>query len=35
MFENIVGLMNKGEHLNKYGIIKIVNFRAYLNNGLS
>lgn len=35
MFKNIVELMNKGEHLNKDGIIKIVNFRASLNKGLS
>jgi hypothetical protein len=27
--------MNKGEHLNKKGIIKIINLKAVLNKGLS
>jgi len=27
--------MNKGEHLNKEGLIKIVSLKAYLNKGLS
>jgi hypothetical protein len=34
-FFNIVELINKGEHLNKDGIIKIVNLKASLNKGLS
>ena len=35
LFKNIVGLMNKGEHLKKDSLIKIVNLRASLNRGLS
>ena len=35
IFKNIVELMNKGEHLNKDGLIKIVNLKASLNKGLS
>jgi hypothetical protein len=35
IFKNIVKLMNKNEHLNKNGIIKIVNLKASLNKGLS
>jgi len=34
-FKNIVELMNKGEHLNKSGLTKIINLKASLNNGLS
>jgi len=34
-FKNIVELINKGEHLNKNGIIKIINLKAVLNKGLS
>jgi LAGLIDADG endonuclease len=35
LFKNIVELVNKGEHLNKEGLIKIVNLKASLNKGLS
>jgi hypothetical protein len=35
IFKNIVKLMNKGEHLNKDGLIKIINLKASLNKGLS
>lgn len=35
IFKSIVELINKGEHLNKKGIIKIVNLKAFLNKGLS
>lgn len=35
LFENIIYLMSKGEHLNKEGLIKILNLRASLNKGLS
>lgn len=34
-FKNIVELIYKGEHLNKNGIIKIINLKAVLNKGLS
>ena len=34
-FKNIVELINKGEHLNKNGIIKIINLKAVLNKRLS
>jgi hypothetical protein len=35
LFKNIVKLMNKSEHLNKEGLIKIVSLKASLNKGLS
>jgi LAGLIDADG endonuclease len=35
LFKEIVRLMNKSEHLNKDGIIKIINLKASLNKGLS
>jgi LAGLIDADG DNA endonuclease family protein len=35
IFKNIVELISKGEHLNEKGLVKIINFRASLNNGLS
>jgi len=35
IFKNIVELINKGEHLNKNGIINIINLKAVLNKGLS
>lgn len=35
IFKSIIKLMNKGEHLNKEGLIKIINFRASLNKGIS
>lgn len=35
IFKNIVELMNRGEHLNKEGLIKIINLKASLNKGLS
>jgi hypothetical protein len=35
LFKNIVELMEKGEHLNKDSLIKIINFKASLNRGLS
>jgi LAGLIDADG endonuclease len=35
IFKNIVELMSKGQHLTKDGLIKIINFKASLNNGLS
>ena len=35
LFKEIVRLMNKGQHLNKEGIIKIINLKASLNKGLS
>jgi hypothetical protein len=35
IFKNIVKLMNKDEHLNKDGLIKIINLKASLNKGLS
>ena len=35
IFKNIVELINKSEHLNKDGILKIVNLKASLNKGLS
>ena len=34
-FKNIVELINKNEHLNKNGVIKIINLKAVLNKGLS
>lgn len=34
-FKSIVKLINKGEHLNKDGIIKIANLKTSLNKGLS
>lgn len=35
LFKEIVKLMDKSEHLNKYGLIKIINLKASLNKGLS
>ena len=35
LFKEIVKLMDKGEHLNKEGIVKIINLKASLNKGLS
>jgi hypothetical protein len=35
LFKEIVELMDKGEHLTKDGLIKIVNLKASLNKGLS
>ena len=35
LFKNIVKLMEKGEHLNKEGLKKIVSLKASLNKGLS
>ena len=35
IFKNIVELINKSEHLNKDGLIKIVNLKSSLNKGLS
>src|SRR2546430_15628545 len=35
LFKEIVKLMNKGEHLTKEGLIKIINLKASLNWGLS
>jgi hypothetical protein len=35
LFKEIVRLINKSEHLNKDGIIKIINLKASLNKGLS
>jgi hypothetical protein len=35
LFKNIVDLINKSEHLNIDGLIKIVNLKAILNKGLS
>jgi hypothetical protein len=35
IFKNIIKLIYKGEHLDKEGIIKIVNLKASLNKGLS
>jgi hypothetical protein len=35
LFKKIVELMDKGEHLTKDGLIKIVNLKASLNKGLS
>lgn len=35
LFKNIVELMDKGEHLKKDSLIKIVNLKASLNRGLS
>ena len=35
IFKNIVKLINKDEHLNKNGIIKIINLKVVLNKGLS
>jgi len=35
LFKQIVELMDKGEHLTKEGLIKIVNLKASLNKGLS
>jgi hypothetical protein len=35
LFKEIVKLMDKGEHLKKDSIIKIVNLKASLNKGLS
>jgi hypothetical protein len=34
-FKNIVGLIYKSKHLNKKGLIKIINLKAVLNKGLS
>jgi hypothetical protein len=34
-YKNIIKLIYKGEHLNKNGIIKIINLKAILNKGLS
>ena len=35
IFQNIVKLMNKKEHLDEKGLIKIVSLKASLNKGLS
>src|SRR5271168_4698094 len=35
LFKEIVKLMEKGEHLTRDGLIKIVNLKASLNKGLS
>lgn len=35
LFKSIIQLMNKGEHLTIEGLSKILNFKAYLNLGLS
>lgn len=35
IFQNIIKLMNKKEHLNKKGLINIVSLKASLNKGLS
>jgi hypothetical protein len=35
LFKNIIKLMNKGQHLNKNGLIKIINLKTSLNKGLS
>jgi hypothetical protein len=35
LFRNIVKLIDKKEHLHKDGFIKIVSYKASLNNGLS
>jgi hypothetical protein len=35
IFKNIIELINKGQHLNKDGIIKIISLKASLNKGLS
>lgn len=35
LFKSIIQLMNKGEHLTTEGLSKILNFKAYLNLGLS
>jgi len=35
LFKNIVGLINKGEHLNIEGLGKIISLKAFLNKGLS
>jgi hypothetical protein len=31
IFKNIIKLMNKGEHLTKDGLVKIINLKASLN----
>src|SRR6266700_279139 len=35
LFKNIVGLINKDEHLNIEGLGKIISLKAFLNKGLS
>jgi LAGLIDADG endonuclease len=35
LFNNIIELMSKGEHLNKSGLTKIISLKASLNKGLS
>jgi hypothetical protein len=35
LFKEIIELMDKGEHLTKDGLLKIVNLKASLNKGLS
>jgi hypothetical protein len=35
LFKEIVELMDKGEHLTKDGLAKIINLKASLNKGLS
>jgi hypothetical protein len=35
IFKKIIKLINKGQHLNKDGLIKIVNLKSSLNKGLS
>jgi LAGLIDADG endonuclease len=35
LFKEIIKLMDKNEHLNKDGLVKIINLKASLNKGLS
>ena len=35
LWKNIVNLIDKGEHLNKEGLIKVINLKASLNKGVS
>ena len=35
LFKSIIELMNKAEHLTTEGLVKIVRFRASMNNGLT
>ena len=35
IFKEVINLMNKGEHLTKDGLDKIINIKASINKGLS
>ena len=35
LFKEVINLMNRGEHLTKEGLVKIINLKASMNKGLS